>query len=111
MNFRLHIVFVNICISLNVNDPLFNISIVLVTNAERGSSALERWTRQSNEPGSSPFATVSKFEGFCSLHGATVHSAVEKSSWCRNEQVCQGVKCNNFERSNGLDSALYIKHP
>ena len=29
--------------------------------------------------------------------------------WCRNEQVCQGVKCRlkRFERSNGLDTALY----
>ena len=34
----------------------------------------------------------------------------EKSSWFRNEQVCQGwgVKC--FERSNGVDTALYKKH-
>ena len=28
----------------------------------------------------------------------------EKSSWCRNEQVCQGRKSvKHFERSNGLD--------
>ena len=32
----------------------------------------------------------------------------EKPSWCRNEQVCQGKKSvNRFERSNGLDTALY----
>ena len=29
----------------------------------------------------------------------------DKSSWCRNEYVCQGVKC--FEVSNGLDALLY----
>ena len=33
----------------------------------------------------------------------------EKPSWCRNEQVCQGVKCKAFERSNELDTALYIQ--
>ena len=32
----------------------------------------------------------------------------EKPTWCRNEQVCQGRKSVKlFERSNGLDSALY----
>ena len=101
MTSRLHIVCVNICISLNVNAPLYNISIVLVTNAERGSSTVERRNRNQESPGSNPFAPFSKFF-FCSLHGATVHSAVEKSSWCRNEEVCQGVKCNNFERSNAI---------
>ena len=30
-----------------------------------------------------------------------------KSSWCRNEQVCQLVKCKSLSASNGLDSALY----
>ena len=68
-----------------------------------------------------PFATVSKFGHFRSLHDAPVHSAVfineylaidsgghviewsscsicsmaecfsEKSSWCRNEQVCKAL--------------------
>ena len=34
----------------------------------------------------------------------------EKPSWCRNEQVCQGRKSvKRFERSNGRDTALYIK--
>ena len=35
----------------------------------------------------------------------------EKSTWCRNEQVCgggEGAKSvNHFEQSNGLDTALY----
>ena len=31
----------------------------------------------------------------------------EKSSWCRNEQGCQGVK--RYDRSNGLDTCA-IKH-
>ena len=32
----------------------------------------------------------------------------EKPRWCRNEQVCQGRKsAKRFERSNGLDTALY----
>ena len=33
----------------------------------------------------------------------------EKSGWCRNEQVCKrGAKSvKHFERSNGLDTALY----
>ena len=32
----------------------------------------------------------------------------EKSSWCRNKQVCQGRKTvKSFERSNELDTALY----
>ena len=31
----------------------------------------------------------------------------EKSSWCRNEQVCQGWHVKHFERSSGLDTALY----
>ena len=92
MTFTLHIVVVNICIALSVNDPFFNISIALVTNAER--SVVERRTRNQESPGSNPFATVSNF--VCSLHGATVNSAAEKSSWCRNKQVCQGVKCNAF---------------
>ena len=33
----------------------------------------------------------------------------EKLSWCRNEQVCQEMKC--FERSNGLDNGLYRNIP
>ena len=33
---------------------------------------------------------------------------LEKPSLCRNEQVCQGRKSvKSFERSNGLDTALY----
>ena len=36
----------------------------------------------------------------------------EKSDWCRNEQVCQGRKSvKRFERSNGLDTALYKNKP
>ena len=35
----------------------------------------------------------------------------EKPSWCRNEQVCRGggggKSVKRFERSNGLDTALY----
>ena len=35
----------------------------------------------------------------------------EKPSWCRNEQVCQGrISVKRFERSNGLDTALYKKN-
>ena len=33
-------------------------------------------------------------------------------SWCRNEQVCQGRKSvKRFERSDGLDTALYKNIP
>ena len=36
----------------------------------------------------------------------------EKSSWCRNEQVWQGrISVKRFERSNGLDTALYKNIP
>ena len=36
----------------------------------------------------------------------------EKSSWCRNEQVCQGLKgVKRFEWSNGLDIAPYKNIP
>ena len=36
----------------------------------------------------------------------------EKQSWCRNEQVCQGrISVTSFERSNGLDTALYKNIP
>ena len=36
----------------------------------------------------------------------------EKPSWCRNEQVCQGrISVKRFERSNGLDTALYKNIP
>ena len=36
----------------------------------------------------------------------------EKSDWCRNEQVCQGRKSvKRFDRSNGLDTALYKNKP
>ena len=31
----------------------------------------------------------------------------EKSSWCRNEQVCQRLSVKRFERSNGLNTLLY----
>ena len=33
----------------------------------------------------------------------------EQPSWCRNEQVCKGeaTSVKRFERSNGLDTALY----
>ena len=31
----------------------------------------------------------------------------EKLSWCRNEQVSQVRSVRHFERSNGLDTALY----
>ena len=41
--------------------------------------------------------------------GALLECFPEKPSWCRNEQVCQGSKSvKSFERSNGLDTALYI---
>ena len=36
----------------------------------------------------------------------------EKPSWCLNEQVCQGrISVKRFERSNGLDTALYKNIP
>ena len=36
----------------------------------------------------------------------------EKPSWCRNEHVCQGrISVRRFERSNGLDTALYKNIP
>ena len=35
-----------------------------------------------------------------------------ESIWCQNEQVCQGRKIvKRFERSNGLDTALYKNIP
>ena len=44
---------------------------------ERGSSVVESRTRNRESPGSNPpFATVSKFGHFRSLHDASVHSAV-----------------------------------
>ena len=41
------------------------------------------------------------------LVAASLECFPEKPSWCRNEQVCQGGR---FERSNGLDTALYQKN-
>ena len=39
---------------------------------------------------------------------ASLECFPKKPSWCRNEQVCQGRKSvKRFERSNGLDTALY----
>ena len=35
----------------------------------------------------------------------------EKPSWCRNVQVCQGVRVTSFEGSNGLDTELYKSIP
>ena len=43
---------------------------------ERGSSVVKCRTRKRKSPGSNPFATVSKFGHFRSLHGASVGSAV-----------------------------------
>ena len=44
---------------------------------ERGSSAVERRTRNRESPGSNPtFAAVSKFRHFRSYHNTTVDSAV-----------------------------------
>ena len=36
------------------------------------------------------------------------NSFSEKSSWCRNEQVCQGVKFKAVWGSNGPDISLYV---
>ena len=44
-----------------------------------------------------------------SVIAASLECFPEKLSWSRNEQVCQRVKCKAFERSNVLDTALYIK--
>ena len=36
----------------------------------------------------------------------------EKSSWCRDKQVCQGRKSlKRFEQANGPDTALYKNLP
>ena len=49
---------------------------------ERSSSAVECLTRNRESPSSvTPFATVSEFEHFRSLHDAPDHSAVEISTW------------------------------
>ena len=44
---------------------------------------------------------------------ASLECFPEKPSWCRNEQVCQrGAKSvKRFERSHGLDTALYKNIP
>ena len=43
---------------------------------------------------------------------AWIEGFPEKPSWCRNEQVCQGrISVKRFERSNGLDNALYKNKP
>ena len=99
---------------------------------ERGISVVECRTHNRERPGSNPpFATVSKFGHFHSLSCMNEYLAIysdgnvndwlrncsvaesfpEKSSWCRNEQVCQGAKCKRFERPNGLDTALYKNIP
>ena len=44
----------------------------------------------------------------CCVIAAWLECFPEKPSWCRIEQVCQGAKnVKLFERSNGLDTALY----
>ena len=49
---------------------------------ERGSSAVECWTRNRESLDSKPpFATISKFGHFRSLRDAPVHSAVNMSTW------------------------------
>ena len=88
---------------------------------ERGSSDVERWTLNRHSPGSNPLSCCSETSPFSfsprrpsSLSCINVYlaedsdgnvSAValsncsvaecfpEKSSWRRNEQVCQGLKC------------------
>ena len=46
------------------------------------------------------------------LIAAWLECVPEKSSWCRNEQVCQGRKSvKRFERSDGLDTAVYKTYP
>ena len=43
---------------------------------------------------------------------ASLECFQEKPSWCRNEQVCQGmISVKRFERSNGLDTAVYKNIP
>ena len=42
----------------------------------------------------------------------SAHRFQEKTSWCQNEQVCQGRKSvKPFERLNGLDTVLYKNIP
>ena len=85
---------------------------------ERGSSVVECRTRNRESPGlNPPFATISKFVLFTTSQSTQLYEYLaidsggnlseyssraiaawlecfpEKSSWCRNEQVCQGVKC------------------
>ena len=90
---------------------------------------------QSSEAGfESLFVTVSKIGNFRSLHwcpgslscineylaidrngnvsdlALARNCFLEKPSWCRNEQVCHAGEAKSvkrFERSNGLDTALY----
>ena len=101
---------------------------------ELGSSVVECRTR--TQGFESPFATVSKLGHFRStprrpsslicineylaiisgenvsvqslrVIAAWLECFQEKPSWCRNEQICQGQSVKRFERSNGLDAALY----
>ena len=41
------------------------------------------------------------------LHSCVAECFAEKSSGCRNEQVCQRCSVKCFERSNQLDTVLY----
>ena len=73
-----------------------------------GSSAVECRTRnrESLQVFKSSLCYCFEVWHFCSLHDvpACLECLPEKSSWCRNEQVSQGVRC--FERSNELDTVL-----
>ena len=108
---------------------------------ECGSSVVECRTRNRESPDSNPSLLVSKFGYFRSLHETPVHSAVEMSTWldiggnandlviARNccmarmlpgeaELVSEGTglpgkakSVKRFERSNGLNTALYKDIP
>ena len=35
----------------------------------------------------------------------------QKSRWCSTEQVCQGVKCCEFEQTSGMESGICKNAP
>ena len=91
---------------------------------ERGNSAVECWTRNRESPRSYPICyhindwafllsprlaidgggNVNEYSS--RVIAAWLECFQEKSSWCRNEQVCQGVKCKHFEFERPMDWIL-----
>ena len=95
---------------------LFYLLFFSSTNLERGSSAVARRTRNERSPGSNPpllpFRSFGIFVIFLTpqlLSCINEYLAINRQWWKCERLVVASVK--RFERSNGLDAALYKNIP